>query len=45
VSGLLRSPRYQRTAQALELIEQIGEFHVTQGLPPCYPGLARRPRW
>jgi len=45
LGGLLRSPRYQRAPQALEFIEWIDEFHVTQGvLPGGAVSLARRPR-
>lgn len=44
VSGLLRGSRYQRTLQALELIECIEEFQLTQGVLPGSAGsLARRP--
>jgi hypothetical protein len=34
VGGLLRSSRYQRSPQALDFIEQIKEFQVTQGVLP-----------
>jgi len=44
VGGLLRSPRYQRAPQALEFIERIDEFQVTQGVLPGGTGsLVRRP--
>lgn len=44
VGGLLRSPRYQRAPQALEFIERIDEFQVTEGVLPGRPGsLVRRP--
>jgi hypothetical protein len=45
VGGLLRSPRYQRTPQALELIERIDEFHVGEGIPSSGGSLDRRPMW
>lgn len=44
LGGLLRSPRYQRAPQALEFIERINEFQVTQGVLPGSTGrLVRRP--
>jgi hypothetical protein len=44
VGGLLRSPRYQRAPQALEFIERIDEFRVTEGVLPGRTGsLVRRP--
>jgi len=45
VGGLLRGPRYQRTPQALELIERIDEFHVGEGIPSSGGSLDRRPMW
>ncbi|HVB42944.1 MAG TPA: hypothetical protein VNF47_09600 [Streptosporangiaceae bacterium] len=45
VGRLLRGNRYQRAPQALELIERIDEFQVTQGVPPAGGGLAQWSKW
>lgn len=45
VGRLLRGHRYQRAPQALELIERIDEFQVTQGVPPACGGLAQWSKW
>lgn len=44
IGGLLRGSRYQHSPQALDLVERIDEFRVTQGVLSGAAGsLARRP--
>jgi len=45
VGGLLRSPRYQRAPRALEFIERIDEFQVTQGVLSGRTGSLVRGCW